>query len=54
MLRAFADREDVRVAGRPQIVADDDAALDRQPGVARQRDVRADAGGHDHHLALEP
>ncbi len=46
MLDAFADREHVAV-GRHEVVVDMDAATDREPRLARQPDVRADADRHD-------
>ena len=53
MLGAFADGKHVRRAATGQIVADDDAACDRQAGPDGKLDVRTDAGGDHHHVALE-
>src|SRR6266851_2998714 len=50
VLRALAERVDVRVAGG-QIVTHDDAALDEEARLARQLHVGPDAGGDDHQVA---
>ena len=42
MLDAFADRVDIGIAGA-HVVTDDDAAVDIEPGGARQVDIGADA-----------
>ena len=53
MLGAFAERENIRRTGL-QLVVDDDAAIDRYAGVLCQRDVRANAGGENHRIGVDP
>ena len=45
MAGSFADLE---------VIANDDATLDEQPGVARERHIRADACGDHDHVAVQP
>ena len=49
MLHAFADRENIRVAGA-HVVEHLDAAIHLQAGGARQVDVRPDADGEHHQV----
>ena len=53
MLGAFAEREDIRRAGLQDIV-DDDAAIDGNAGLFRQRGVGPDAGGENHRVGVDP
>ena len=46
-LGAFAEREDVGIGGVHAVV-DDDAAVDLQPGILGEADVRPDADRHHH------
>ncbi len=50
MFGAFAERKDVRVRGHHPVV-DDDAAVDGDAGILGKARGRADADGHDHHIA---
>ena len=36
------------------MIVDDDAAIDGNAGVLRQRDIRPDAGGENHRIGLDP
>ncbi len=53
MLRALADGVDVRRRDTREIVADDDATLDRQARAGCELDIRLNAGCDDDHVALE-
>ena len=37
-----------------QMIVDDDAAIDRNAGVLRQRDIGPDAGGENHRIGIDP
>ena len=52
MLDAFADREDVRIAGA-HVVVDGDAAIDIESGCAREIDIGADADGEHHEIGRD-
>ena len=52
VLDALADGEDVGVR-RLHVIVDDDAAVDAEPGLARQIHVRADAGGDDDEVGVD-
>jgi hypothetical protein len=49
VLRAFAKREDVGIAGSESVI-DDDTAIDREPGPACKLHLRLDAGRADHKI----
>jgi len=53
MLGAFAERENAGNAGLHDVV-DDDAAIDGNAGVLRQRNVGPDAGGENHRVGIDP
>ena len=53
MLGAFAERENIRRAGLHDIV-DDDAAIDGNAGVFRQRDIRPNARRENHRIGVDP
>ena len=53
VLGAFADRMDVRGVDAAEVVPDDDAAVDAEPGPAGELDIRPDAGREHDHVALE-
>ena len=53
MLGAFAKREDIRRAGL-QAIVDDNAAIDGNAGVLRQRDIGADARRKNHCVGIDP
>lgn len=49
VLRTVADRVNEGI-GRTQLVVHDDAAVDRQPGGAREADARPYSAGQDHQV----
>ena len=53
MLGAFAERKDIGCSGL-QMIVDDDAAIDGDAGVLRQRDVGPDAGCENHRIGIDP
>jgi hypothetical protein len=53
VLGAFADDIDVGIVDRAHVIVDHDGALDGEPAAQPDLGVRLDAGGDDHHVAVE-